>query len=212
MEDDPFNSLLDLEDEYYNEGFALGTADGQRTGHIEGRLFGLEKGFEKYLEMGRLHGRSIVWGSRLFADQLKVSSGQIPMEAVQDPAMASAGAAELIRPTYLETQALSSQNGSLSLPRLERNSRIEKHVRTFHGLVETESLSTQNNEDDVSEFDDRLKRAYGKAKIIERFMSEESIMNHASNSSSVSPGRHTSSTTKGGDGSIEDVSGFQARY
>ena len=211
MADNPLDSLLSLEDEYYNEGFALGISDGQRAGCIEGRLFGLEKGFEKYLEMGTLHGRSIVWGSRLCSDESTESSGQIAMERIRDPAKASTVSA-VSWSANLEVQSLSSQGGSLSLSRLEKNPRIEKHIRTFHALVEPESLSTHNNEDDVSEFDDRLKRAYGKAKIIERIIGEESIYTNGISNSSASVSGHASGNPDGGDGSIEDVSAFQVRH
>ncbi|KXL51238.1 hypothetical protein M433DRAFT_41364, partial [Acidomyces richmondensis BFW] len=60
-----FDMLLSLEDQYFNEGYQLGVADGARAGKIEGRLFGLEKGFEKALEMGRLNGQTVVWKARL---------------------------------------------------------------------------------------------------------------------------------------------------
>lgn len=62
---DPFDSLLNLEDQYHAEGHALGVADGTRSGRIEGRTFGLEKGFEKFVEMGKLGGRGAVWSARL---------------------------------------------------------------------------------------------------------------------------------------------------
>src|SRR5882762_2032425 len=65
MEDDPFESVLDLEETYYQEGYDLGVADGSRAGQIEGRVFGIEKGFEKFAAMGMLHGRAAVWASRL---------------------------------------------------------------------------------------------------------------------------------------------------
>ena len=62
---DPFDDLLSLEDKFYKEGYDLGVSDGERAGRVEGRLFGLEKGFEKYAAMGRLHGRAIIWAGRL---------------------------------------------------------------------------------------------------------------------------------------------------
>lgn len=64
-ETDPFDTLLTLEDQYYTEGYTLGLADGSRSGRIEGRLFGLEKGYAKAVEMGRLNGRAAVWKARL---------------------------------------------------------------------------------------------------------------------------------------------------
>jgi hypothetical protein len=62
--DDPFDTLLSLEEQYHAEGLQLGISDGARAGRIEGRLFGLQKGFEKALEMGRLNGKATVLQSR----------------------------------------------------------------------------------------------------------------------------------------------------
>lgn len=55
---DPFQTLVHLEEQYYAEGFALGSEDGAKAGRAEGRQFGMEKGFEKFSELGRLHGRA----------------------------------------------------------------------------------------------------------------------------------------------------------
>ncbi|KAH8153763.1 uncharacterized protein LAJ45_01530 [Morchella importuna] len=62
---DIFDSLLSLEEDFYQEGYALGVKDGEQAGRIEGRAFGLEKGFEKFLELGRLQGRCSVWKARI---------------------------------------------------------------------------------------------------------------------------------------------------
>ncbi|KAK3112348.1 hypothetical protein LTR53_011479 [Teratosphaeriaceae sp. CCFEE 6253] len=63
-QDEPFATLLTLEDQFYTEGHTLGVADGSRTGRIEGRLFGLEQGFTKFASIGRLSGRAAVWQAR----------------------------------------------------------------------------------------------------------------------------------------------------
>lgn len=39
--------------------------DGEKAGLVEGRLFGLEKGFEKFAELGRIQGRVSVWKGRI---------------------------------------------------------------------------------------------------------------------------------------------------
>jgi hypothetical protein len=49
----------------YQEGYALGFTDGEQAGRIEGRTFGLERGFDKFLELGRLQGRCSVWKARI---------------------------------------------------------------------------------------------------------------------------------------------------
>ncbi|KAF2035666.1 hypothetical protein EK21DRAFT_54187 [Setomelanomma holmii] len=63
-EEDPFDSLLTLEDTLYTTAYTSGVTDGARAGRIEGRIFGLERGFEKFAALGELHGRSVVWGAR----------------------------------------------------------------------------------------------------------------------------------------------------
>lgn len=59
--DDPFNDLFSLEDGFYEEGFRQGHEDGERAGKIEGRTLGLENGFKKFVEAGRLQGKAVVW-------------------------------------------------------------------------------------------------------------------------------------------------------
>lgn len=143
---DPFDTLLSLEDQYYNEGYTLGVADGSRAGRIEGRVFGLEKGFEKFAAMGALAGRCAVWEAR--SPSSSSSSSSLP--------------------------SLSShlQNETNKLKPLPQNARLAKHLQTLYALSEGESLSTENNEDSVSDFDDRLKRAEGKVKVIEKIIGE----------------------------------------
>lgn len=147
-EQDPFEVGLGLEDKYYAEGFALGEADGSRAGRVEGRIFGLERGFDKFFAMGAMHGRSAVWAGRL---------AQNAQEAKKD-----------------EELGVEKKAKELSLPPLADNARLEKHVRTLYALVEPESLSTENNEEAVSEFDDRFKRAGAKLKVVEKIVGEES--------------------------------------
>ncbi|KAF8252317.1 DUF1715-domain-containing protein [Wilcoxina mikolae CBS 423.85] len=62
---DFFDGLLSLEEDFYAEGHALGLADGEKAGRTEGRTFGLEKGFQKFSELGRLQGRCSVWNARI---------------------------------------------------------------------------------------------------------------------------------------------------
>ncbi|QIW98201.1 hypothetical protein AMS68_003719 [Peltaster fructicola] len=57
---DPLQNLVNLEEQYFAEGHALGIEDGAKAGRAEGRQFGMEKGFEKFAELGRLNGRSAV--------------------------------------------------------------------------------------------------------------------------------------------------------
>lgn len=140
--DDVFEDVLNLEDQYYREGFELGVADGSKSGRIEGRVFGLEKGFEKFLDMGRLHGKAVVWEARL-ADNST------------DPGKAS-------------DDSINSR-----LPPLTGTERLKKHVDRLAALTDPDGLSTENSEDAVSEFDDRLKDAKAKATLISRIVGED---------------------------------------
>ncbi|GIZ44339.1 hypothetical protein CKM354_000754000 [Cercospora kikuchii] len=138
---DVFEDVLNLEDRYYQEGYDLGVADGAKSGRIEGRTFGLEKGFEKFLEMGKLNGRAAVWEARLPSSK----KGDDASASSSDPVM----------------------------PPLNGNERLRKHVERLAALSDPNGLSTKNDEDDVSEFDDRLKDAKAKATLIARIVGED---------------------------------------
>ena len=159
MTDDLFASVLDLEDQYYQEGYDLGLKDGAQAGLLEGRLLGLEKGFEKYVTMGTLHGRSVLWAGML-PQPLR---GKNSNPDVSQVAMAA------------DTQKCPQREAFPApgaLPSIQSNARLEKHIRILYALTEPSSLSTENNEDSVADFDDRLKRADGKIKMIEKSLGE----------------------------------------
>jgi hypothetical protein len=173
QDDDDFASLFNLEENYYTQGFHLGTRDGSRAGLIEGRLFGLEKGFEKFAAMGVLAGRCLVWQARLPSSLSTTAAAAVaPAESSHDY-------------SFENSKAL-----DMALPRLAAGgARLQKHLQTLYALTESESLSTENNEDSVSDFDDRLKRAEGKVKLIEKLIGETSgplILDHAAAASSPS--------------------------
>jgi hypothetical protein len=181
---DDFDSLFNLEEEYYTEGYNLGVADGSRAGRIEGRLFGLEKGFEKFAAMGALAGRNAVWEARI-PDQ---------------------------------NSAATAEQSEFKLPKLSGGARLQKHLQTLFALTEAESLSTENNEDSVSDFDDRLKRAEGKVKVIEKLVSEgplvlETSQPAASGSANTQERRQIKikRTDAGGESSMEDFNIRHAR-
>lgn len=158
MQSGTFDEVLGLEEQFYHDGLQQGLADGVRAGQIEGRTFGLEKGFEKYIESGRLFGKSLVWANRIPRSQ----------QQPDDQDTTQPEAASRISP------ATPNQQDSLpmtltSLPKIQR---LERHLKVLHALSEPESLSTENTEEAVSDFDDRLKRAEGKTKIIERLVGE----------------------------------------
>ncbi|TVY78250.1 putative ORAOV1 family protein [Lachnellula suecica] len=153
MESGTFDEILGLEEGFYDDGHRQGMADGVAAGRIEGRTFGLEKGFEKYVESGRLYGKSLVWANRI--PQLQRNQ--------TNPAF----------PAPNGTSQLSKSTSPLrKLPTLPDNQRMVKHLKVLHALAESESLSTENTEEAVSDFDDRFKRAQAKAKIIERLVGE----------------------------------------
>lgn len=129
-ESDPFEDVLNLEENFYSEGYQQGLKDGAQAGKIEGRSFGMQKGFEKFLESGRLAGKAVVWANRM-----------------------------------------PSRTGeSCTLPQLSGNARLDKNISTIYALVEPDTLSTDNSDEAVQDFDDRVRRAQGKAKIVERMV------------------------------------------
>ncbi len=174
---DPFDTLLTLEDQFYNQGYAEGTADGELAGRTEGRQLGLERGFQKFVESGRLQGRAIVWGSRLRGQQQVQGEGGEAATRGDDAERNEEESEVMALPPLLPA----GKDGDAAA------SRLAKHISTLYALVETESLSTDNTDEAVDDFDDRLRRAQGRAKVIERMVGEGE------------PGRQ-----KGGDGHAHD--------
>jgi hypothetical protein len=158
MQSNAFDEVLGLEEQFYTDGFQQGLADGVKAGQIEGRTFGLEKGFEKYVESGRLYGKSLVWANCMPRTQESLA---IKDRQQTNPASNTASSDREAKKILHNV-----------LPSLPHNLRLLKHLKILHALSESESLSTENTEDAVSDFDDRLKRAEGKAKIIERLVGE----------------------------------------
>jgi hypothetical protein len=197
MESDPFDDLLGLEDRFYNEGFQLGTTDGAKAGRIEGRIFGLEKGFEKYAEMGRLHGKSLVWAGRPLKNHTPATeASRIPAGANIDEAASSLN---------------KDSSSTVTLPPLPSNPRLEKHIKILYALTEPVSLPTVNSENAVSDFDDRLKRAKGRVKIIEKLVGEEGFAPAHALGTNGGLGSQQNANN-GGDGNIEDMNVLKARH
>lgn len=164
MADDPFEGVLNLEEQFYEEGFKQGSEDGIKAGRIEGRSFGLERGYEKFLESGRLHGRAIIWANRVPKLRAKATAATTSEE--------TEAKSEDVENSWGDKNEQHQPRGAL--PPLPGNPRLEKNVTVLYALVEPESLSTENNDEAVNDFDDRIKRAQGKAKIIERTIGEDS--------------------------------------
>lgn len=196
---DPFDSILSLEDSFYKEGYVLGEADGRRAGLLDGRLFGLEKGFEKYACMGKLHGRAMVWAGKIATDcqdAQAVSEIGAPNQDIET----SSDGTSLAKDPHPTTMVRKTKPGRVDLLKLKP--RLENHVRTLYALTEPESLSTKNSKDAVADFDDRLRRAQGKSKLIEKLTGEvgpdSDVTEKASDSKS--------------DGNIEDLSSLHIRH
>ncbi|KAH6674124.1 hypothetical protein B0J14DRAFT_589277 [Halenospora varia] len=157
MPSDTFDEVLGLEEKFYDEGYQQGLADGIKAGRIEGRTFGLEKGFEKYVESARLHGKSLLWVNR--TPQLRVKSGEGHSSMKSDSQPFPNDIPETFKSLPI-------------FPENHHNQRLVKHLTVLYALAESESMSTENTEEAVSDFDDRFKRAQAKAKIIERMVGE----------------------------------------
>src|SRR5207249_2829036 len=148
-------------EKFYTEGYEVGVNDGAHAGYAEGCVFAIEKSFEKFLEMGKLYGKAIIWAKRLPAQHdllrpLNTSLASADTIYKQEP-KSQAGA----------TTGSMTESGIESLtfpilPDLPANSRLVKHIKTLLTLVDPLTLSTENTEEAVSDFDERLKKASAK--------------------------------------------------
>ncbi|KAK8089216.1 hypothetical protein PG997_004177 [Apiospora hydei] len=166
MASDPFDDVLNLEDQYYDQGYKLGYDDGFQAGKIEGRSVGLKKGYEKFMEAGRLQSKAVIWANRIPNMQ----------KAAQTKGNAAANKAALSQQSPGGAQSQDLDSSSMThLPSISSsNARLEKNITSLYALVEPGTLSTENTDEAVNDFDDRFKRAQGKLKIVERGVGEES--------------------------------------
>jgi hypothetical protein len=214
--DDPFDDLLTLEDTLYTSAHDQGVADGARAGRIEGRIFGLEKGFDKFAALGELHGRGAVWGSRIPAAATKptaTSSTEQPFTPTSNPSTQSTNTTSNHEAAEPSAKALS--------PLSNTSSRLQSNISLLYHLTDPLTFSTANTETDVGDFDDRFKRAGAKAKVIERIIGETSPpnSNHMATKDTKSPERSNAKGrnvrlegegkrgVKKGDDSMEDFTG-----
>ena len=200
---DPLDSILSLEDEFYKDGYNVGVSDGKKAGLVEGRFFGFEKGFEKYAAMGRLHGKATIWAGRL-PDSDSTAVDSVANQTTHDVNSTQ----QVYIDSEQETTAKAQEKAHVTL--LPKNPRLEAHIRTLYALTEPDSLSTENTEDSVSEFDDRLKRAEGKFKVTERLIGEPSISTKDISEGGQNVASKNAKSSE--DGSIEDISSLHVRH
>ena len=201
---DPFDDLLSLEDEFYKEGYHLGIIDGDREGLIEGRLFGLKQGFEKYAAMGKLHGRAMIWAGRLPSSKIKI--------IVDDKEADEHNAVKALEVSSVDEQEV-GETICRRVPDLPKSARLENHVRILYALTEPVSLSTENSEEAMQDFEERLHQAEAKVRIIEKLTGESSPNEDAGNP--LAKGHRSTPhdrMNKTGNGDIEDVSVLRVRH
>ncbi|KAI8934158.1 hypothetical protein NX059_008911 [Plenodomus lindquistii] len=213
QESDPFDTLLTLEDTLYTSAYTLGASDGAHAGRIEGRIFGLEKGFEKFTSLGHLHGRSVVWGARLASlrPSLQPPPASQQQNANESPATHTYTNTPSSKPTTTSSKPTpQSTPPAHQLPDLSTNERLRNNITLLHSLTDLDTFSTANEEDAVADFDDRVKRAGAKAKVVERIVGEMGMGGEEKLGRGAKGGGVRVSGEgrgKGGDGSMEDFAG-----
>lgn len=178
-QDDPFDSLLNLESTYHAEGYSLGASDGARAGRIEGRTFGLEKGFEKFAELGRLRGKAGVWDARLRFHSQQGSGDE-----------GGGGGGE-----KRDTVALKGSE------------RMRKQVARLRELTDPESLSMVNDEESVNAFDERLREARAKATLVGKMVGEREG-DFGANATPVGEEKGAAKKTRGKQGGSKEMEDF----
>ncbi|OJJ49537.1 hypothetical protein ASPZODRAFT_128016 [Penicilliopsis zonata CBS 506.65] len=189
---DLLDGLLDLEEDFYQEGYDLGAADGAQAGYTEGSVFGVEKGFEKFVELGRLYGKALVWTQRLADSTRKEKSS-----TSQQPESGTSDVGDLV----LDPSTCESMSG---LP--QSSSRLAKNLALLLELVDPASLGMENTEEAVNDADERFKGAVIKAKLIQRVLGERE------DTADIHPDAKEIQALGDGTGSIEDISSLKIRH
>ncbi|KAF7553436.1 hypothetical protein G7046_g7112 [Stylonectria norvegica] len=110
---------------------------------------GYQQGLRDGIAAGRIEGRT--FGMEKGFEKF-LESGRLASKAI----------------VWANQAPLAAAAGHCALPALPHNTRLQKNISTLYALVEPETLSTANSDEAVQDFDDRVKRALGKAKVIEK--------------------------------------------
>ncbi len=195
MSDDILDSVLDLEEASYQAGFDEGKKDGVEAGYTEGKIFGIERGYQKALAMGKLYGRALMLNACL-------SDPDSKSENVTGPSPIKAAKA-----TTADTKTDNHNVGSNmpSLPTLLENPRLKKYVETLLKLTDPQTLSVENSDEAVDDFDNRMKKAVAKAKVIDKMIAEPYNLTVSGEAA------ENRSQPAAGSGNIEELSSLAAR-
>ncbi|KIX07677.1 uncharacterized protein Z518_02331 [Rhinocladiella mackenziei CBS 650.93] len=183
MATDPFDDLLELENDYYKEGYDAGVTDSTYAGMIEGLVFGIEKGYEKAVELGKLHGRALVWQARFTQSNKAVRTAEIQKSSSPEASVIS-----------ISSDFSKLSETLQSLDQLPSNSRLRKHVEALYATSNSMTMARDNSDEAVTEFDDRIAKARAKAKLIANIVGE-----------SPTPAANSNA-------GIEDATGLQAHH
>ena len=147
------DSLLNPEDSFYAEGYAQGHRDGLQQSAFESRVFGVEQGFQKAVIMGRMHARARLWSAR-----------SRPPQQHKETLGTAAGS------NVLDDQK--NKDDVKELPVLKANERLQRNIENLLVYTDPATLSPANTDDDVADFDYRLRKALDIVKVIERTIGE----------------------------------------
>lgn len=172
------DSLLDLESTYEAQGHADGLRDGRAQAHTSAKLFGLEKGWEKYLPMAQLR-----WRAERYAEMYGVPID--PAIALSTPGSSSSPSSADSKPVAMQSDDTRQQ---------QHASRLQKHITTLLALTSANTLTYLNTDEAIGDFEERLKRAQAKCKVLERMLGGDG----------GAGGNNTASVSVVGDGDIEN--------
>ena len=131
--------------------------------NLEERYYaqGYAQGYEDGFQAGKVEGRSV--GLKKGFEKF-VEAGRLQGKAVVwANRLAAAPAGE----------ASSASSRLLPPPPAAAAARLRKNVAALYALVEPGTLSTENADEAVNDFDDRVKRAQGKLRVVARAIGEE---------------------------------------
>ncbi|ODV80116.1 DUF1715-domain-containing protein [Suhomyces tanzawaensis NRRL Y-17324] len=71
------DDILNLEEEYYQKGFEEGQSDASKEQLREGKEYGYQTGFQRYLIIGYIQGLVEVWEKNLLSYELKMLANHL---------------------------------------------------------------------------------------------------------------------------------------
>ncbi|ODV85502.1 hypothetical protein CANARDRAFT_23035 [[Candida] arabinofermentans NRRL YB-2248] len=152
-----FDSVLNLEDQYYNEGFNEGQLEGSMKQFHEGKELGIQTGYQRLLIIGQLRTLVNYWIEKI--DRL-IESNTMGTESSSSDLSVSVVSVSVKKPKRDNHKVKKTLDGLKML---------------LDSLYDNDKINLTNSDEDVQTYETILKKARAKVRSLSTVLGDEEL-------------------------------------